>query len=501
MPLSSFIEILVCLVWGSFFLGGLSFIFCKGLFALVDIPFVNCMGLIVNKDQLLAGSENTNPIIRARKIILDSLEIGLDAVDPRKIILNKLSLDDSILKINDYSFDLTQYKKVFVVGGGKAAGSMAEALEQILGDHITAGSINVPYGSVCNTKIVKVNEASHPLPDQSSVDGTRKILAFAEEAEVDDLVIFLISGGGSSLMSYPIEGLTIEDKRQLTNELLRSGATINEVNAVRKHLSRFKGGLFAKAAYPASIVNLMLSDVVGDPLDVIASGPTVADSTTFRDAHYVLEKYDLWSKVPRSVQKVILDGEKNLIEDTPKSSDKIFEKVNNIILGNNRTSCLAVCQYLRSLGLKTLLLTSTVEGEAKYVGAFLSSMANEVVISGNPLERPVAIVLGGETTVRVTGKGVGGRNQELALSAATKIKNNSSIVIASMATDGIDGPTDAAGAIVDSTTCLLAKELGLEAKDYLLDNDSYHFFSRLGALIFTGQTGTNVNDLSIALIL
>jgi glycerate 2-kinase len=457
---------------------------------------------IKNKHQLIEKGETTL-IRKARALAIQSLEYAINSVDPKKIVNYKLSLKDSILQIEGHSFDLTKYKNVYVVGGGKAVGPMAEALEKILGNRITAGIVNVPYGSAHKTRIIKLHEASHPLPDETGVDGTRQMLEIAEKAEMYDLIICLISGGGSSLMSYPREGISIKDKRELTVALLRSGAAISEVNAVRKHISSFKGGWFAKKAYPATILNLILSDVVGDSLNVIASGPTVPDSTTFVDAQRVLEKYGLWANSPSSVRKVLCDGEKGGIEETPKAEDKAFEKVYNVIVGNNRTASFAACQYIRSQGLNTVLLTSMLEGEAKCIGTVLSSIANEILISDNPMSKPVAIVAGGETTVKVVGNGLGGRNQELALSAALKLKNNgdSAIVVASVGTDGVDGPTDAAGAIVDGNTCVRAAKLGLKPERFLAENDSYTFFSKLEDLIFTGQTGTNVNDISLILIL
>jgi glycerate-2-kinase len=311
-----------------------------------------------------------------------------------------------------------------------------------------------------------------------------------------------MSGGGSSLMAYPRGSITIRDKEEITSTLLRSGAVIGEVNAVRKHLSGVKGGWLAKKAYPATILNLILSDVIGDSLDTIASGPTVADSTTFSNARHILEKYSLWTNAPDSIKKVIADGEAGVIGETPKPGDSIFERVTNVIVGNNRTACLAACQHLQKEGIKTLLLTAMLEGEAKCVGANIAAVANEVLISGNPVPKPVALVTGGETTVKVTGDGVGGRNQELALAAALKLRRNEGVVvIASVGTDGVDGPTDAAGAIVDNNAYAEAASLGLKPEQYLAQNDSYTYFSKTGSLIFTGQTGTNINDIVLIIII
>jgi glycerate-2-kinase len=327
------------------------------------------------------------------------------------------------------------------------------------------------------------------------------MLEIAEQANEDDLIICLISGGGSSLMPLPRGAVSVADKREITNALLKCGATINEINTVRKHISDFKGGWLAKKAYPATVLNLILSDVVGDPLDFIASGPTVPDSTTFSDAINVLKKYSLWDTTPVAIRKVLSDGEKGLIPETPKAGDKIFKKVFNVVVGNNRFASLAACEHLKSEGLNTLLLTATLEGEARHVGVMLASIAHEVLASGNPIPKPSGIVAGGETTVTVSGKGLGGRNQEIALAAAQKLNRMNGVVVASISTDGVDGPTDAAGAISDGKTIARASELRLTPEKYLLENDSYHFFSKLGDLIFTGPTGTNVNDISVIVVL
>jgi glycerate-2-kinase len=327
------------------------------------------------------------------------------------------------------------------------------------------------------------------------------MMEIAEQTEKDDLIICLISGGGSSLMPLPRGEVSIADKKEITDALLKSGATINEINTVRKHISDFKGGWLAKKAYPATILNLILSDVVGDPLDFIASGPTVPDSTTFSDAIKVLKKHDLWNETTASIRKVLLEGEKGLIPETPKADDEVFRKVVNVVVGNNRSASLAACECLKSDGLNTLLVSATLEGEARHVGVVLASIANEVSVSGNPVSRPAGIVAGGETTVTVTGKGLGGRNQEIVLAALQKLKKIDGTVVASLSTDGIDGPTDAAGAIADGKTLVRAMKTGLAAEEYLANNDSYHFFSKFDDLIFTGPTGTNVNDISIIVVL
>ena len=456
--------------------------------------------MIKNKEQLVKNGE-TQLDRKARALALKSLEFALDAVDPKRIIKSKLSLKSSTLKVNSHSFSLKKFRDIYVIGGGKASGSMAEALEELLGNHIKSGLVNVPRGIKNKTKIIKLHQASHPIPDETGVEGTRQMMEIAEQTEKDDLIICLISGGGSSLMPLPRGEVSIADKKEITDALLKSGATINEINTVRKHISDFKGGWLAKKAYPATILNLILSDVVGDPLDFIASGPTVPDSTTFSDAIKVLKKHDLWNETPASIRKVLLEGEKGLIPETPKADDEAFRKVVNVVVGNNRSASLAACECLKSDGLNTLLLSATLEGEARHVGVVLASIANEVSVSGNPASRPAGIVAGGETTVTVTGKGLGGRNQEIVLAALQKLKKIDGTVVASLSTDGIDGPTDAAGAIADGKTLVRAMKTGLAPEEYLANNDSYHFFSKFDDLIFTGPTGTNVNDISIIVVL
>ncbi len=440
---------------------------------------------------------------RARGLALNALEAALEAADPRAIIKSKVQLKENLLQIGEKAFNLGKFRNIYVVGGGKASGAMAEALEEVLGGHITDGTVNILHGTShqFETQRIRLHEAGHPVPDEAGVEGTQRILDVADRADEKDLLICLISGGGSSLMPCPRGEITLLDKKRITEALLKSGATINEFNAVRKHISDFKGGWLAKRAYPATVVSLLLSDVVGDPLDVIASGPTVPDTTTFRDAIWVLKKYGLWDQAPKSVIKTLLDGERRIIPETPKADDAAFKKVHNIVVGNVRSAGLAALNQLRNNGLHTLLLTSFMEGEARHVGAMFASITREIGVSGNPVSKPAGIVIGGETTVTVTGKGKGGRNQEIALSAALKIGGLEGVVVASINTDGLDGPTDAAGALADGKTILRAQKLNLNAEDFLMNNDSYVFFSKLGDLIFTGPTGTNVNDISVIVVM
>jgi glycerate 2-kinase len=463
-----------------------------------DIFTVNLMIQIRNRAQLIENGE-TPRIRKSRALTLQCFERAVDAAEPNQLIKDKVKVENNQLQVEGFRFDLRKFKHVYVVGGGKAGGKMAQAMEEILGKHVTGGVVNVPYGTKQRTRVIELNEASHPVPDEAGVKGAFRIMALAEQAEEDDLVICLISGGGSSLMSLPREGISLKDKQSLTDMLLKSGAVIIEVNAIRKHLSAFKGGWLAKKAYPATVLNLVLSDVMGDPLDSIASGPTIPDTSTFSDARKVLEKYELWLKAPVSIRTILSEGARGLLQETPKAGDVVFEKVHTVVIGNNRTACLAAVDCLRSEGLSTLLLADRLKGEAREVGKALAKFSSRGFFCNVSTSIPLGVVAGGETTVNVTGKGLGGRNQELALSAALNLKESEECVIASFSTDGVDGPTDAAGAIVDGYTLKRAKQLGLDPEKYLENNDSYNFFLKLGDLIHTEATGTNVNDIAVIL--
>jgi hydroxypyruvate reductase len=438
---------------------------------------------------------------KARKALaLDLLQAALAAVDPAAAIRRFVAREGDLLRVGDRLYDLRQYERIFVVGGGKAGAPMAQAIEEILGDRITAGLVNVKYGYTAPTRLIELNQAGHPIPDEKGVAGTQRMVELLKQAGERDLVICLISGGGSALMVLPVPGVSLADKRRLTDALLRSGATINEINAVRKHLSQVKGGNLARLAYPAEIITLILSDVLGNPLDVIASGPTVPDTSTFADAWKVLEKYDLVEVIPPAIADYLRAGLAGQVPETPKPGDPIFQKTYNLIIGSNEIAVKAAQERARGYGLNTLLLSTFVEGEAREVAIVLAAIAREVVHSNNPIARPACILASGETTVTVRGRGLGGRSQELALAAALKIQGLEDVLILSAATDGTDGPTDAAGAIVDGSTVARALARGLDPQRFLADNDSYHFFAQLGDLVITGPTNTNVNDLMIILV-
>ncbi len=435
-----------------------------------------------------------------RERALAVLSTALEAVDPVKAIERQVSLSDETLRIGQRTYDLSHYRNIYVIGGGKASGSMAQAVEEILGQRVTAGLVNVKYGYGAETEIVRLNEAGHPIPDAAGMAGTKQMVELARQATDEDLVICLISGGGSALMTLPAEGITLTDVKSLTDALLRCGATINETNAVRKHLSQTKGGNLARLAYPAEIVSLILSDVVGSPLDVIASGPTVADTTTFADAYGVIEKYGLLEELPSPIVERLRRGKEGLIAETPKQGAESFARTYNLIIASNEVAAEAAMAKAEGLGFHTLLLSTFVEGEAREVARVFAAVAKEIINSGRPVSRPACVVAGGETTVTVRGHGLGGRNQEMALSAALEIAGLEDVMIIPLATDGTDGPTDAAGAIADGSTLRRAQQAGLSAPQYLADNDSYHFFQQLGDLLITGPTNTNVNDLTFTFV-
>jgi len=456
------------------------------------------MKKIINKDELIANGL-TLETQEARRLVLDGLEKALIFADPLYFLSTHVSRADNILQIDKWSFDLNRFKKIFLVGAGKACESMAAFIESILKDKLIEGWVNIPKGAKkgFSFKNIKIHESSHPIPDESSLIGALKVIEIAEKAEDEDLIICVLSGGGSALMAAPRNEISLQDKQDVTKKLMLAGADIKELNCVRKHLSAIKGGWLAKKAYPATVISLILSDVVGDELRVIASGPTFPDNSTFKDAVEILMKYNIWDNISQSVKNFLLAGEKGVIEETPKSEDECFKKTYNFIIGSNREVCLKLLNFYKEKGLNTIFLTSQLTGEAKDAGKFYASILREINASNNPIKKPCAVILGGETTVTVKGKGMGGRNQESMAYACIEIDGINGAAIASIGTDGIDGVTDAAGAIIDGFTLQRSKQLNLNLKKILQENDSYNFFKGLNDLIFTGFTGTNVNDIVI----
>jgi hydroxypyruvate reductase len=377
---------------------------------------------------------------------------------------------------------------------------MAKALEDLLPDEITDGVIVVKDEHGLQLRKIKVCEASHPVPDARGVKGTQEILSLVEKAGKRDLVICLISGGGSALLIAPVQDISLEDKQNATKRLLACGATIHEFNTVRKHLSRAKGGRLAQMASPATVTSLILSDVVGDDLDVIASGPTVPDSSTFHDAVRILKGYGIWDQLTPSVRNHLEKGIAGQIEDTPKPDHAAFQRCSQVLVGTNLQALKAAGREAQRLGYRPLILSSKVEGEAREVAKFYAAIAKEVLESALPMEPPVCVLAGGETTVTLQGDGRGGRNQEFALASALAIGELDNIIVLSGGTDGTDGPTDAAGAIADGTSVARALKKSLDPKDYLQRNDSYSFFQKLDDLVITGPTRTNVMDLYMLLV-
>lgn len=432
---------------------------------------------------------------RVRKDVLRALNEALLAASPNRILRKKVKITGDKLVIENTTLSLNNYERIIVIGGGKAAASMALELEDLLGDKITSGLVNIPDYLKIPTKRGKIefHRATHPIPSEKGVRGVKAMLKLVGKPSKRDLIICLITGGGSALLPMPIKGLELSDQEITTNLLLKSGAPIQEINCVRKHLSAVKGGRLAEKLYPARILGLIISDVVGDSFDQIASGPTVADPTTFRQAKEIVENYNLWKKLPSRVKNLIVLGLANKSKDTPKPGSKIFLSVSNFLIGTNNQSCHAAVNSLLKSGYKASILSTHVQGEAREIGKLYSAILRDMNGSS-----PCAFVAGGETTVTITGKaGRGGRNQELVLSTSIGIDGLKGAVIASMGTDGVDGPTDAAGAIADYDTLRRAKEKSLEAITYLRDHSSYAFFRRLDDLIVTGPTGTNVNDICI----
>jgi hydroxypyruvate reductase len=424
------------------------------------------------------------------------LAAALAAVDPGEAVRRFVAVSDGAIVISGMKYAVPEIRRVLVVGAGKASAPMAAAVEDVLEGVVPiSGSVTVRYGHSAPTRSIKIREASHPVPDPAGVEGTREIVELLEGAGKDDLVICVISGGGSALLTLPADGISLEDLRRTTDALLRCGATINEINVVRKHLDSVKGGGLARIAAPARVVSLLLSDVVGNPLDAIASGPTVPDTSTWADAADVLDRYALWEQVPASVAARLREGMAGRLPDTPKPGDPLFERSQTVIVGSNLLACEAAAERAREDGFATLVLTTFVEGEAREAARVLAGILREVDASGHPLSRPCCVIAGGETTVTIRGSGQGGRNQELALAAAFPLRGVADVLLASIGTDGNDGPTDAAGAWVSGDTLDRAAALGLDAARALAHNDSYTFFDQLGDLIRTGPTNTNVNDL------
>ncbi len=427
-------------------------------------------------------------------------DAALQAVDPSVATRRHVVRCGNSLNINGIACDLDRFNDIYVVGAGKAGAMMAGAMESILGGRLTGGIVNVKYGHTTPLQCVELIEAGHPIPDAAGVEGTEKIVKLLERLGADDLVFCLLSGGGSALMPLPAEGVTLEEKQAVTGRLLQCGATINEINTVRKHISRVKGGQLANLASPATLVSLVLSDVIGDPLDIIASGPTVPDESNYADCRTILERYGLENELPASVIRHLYAGVKGTEPETPGAGDPVFERTQNVMIANNRQALDSARIEAEKRGYNPLVLSSSIDGETREIARVYAAIAREIVQHGDPVRRPACVISGGETTVKLKGDGKGGRNQEFVLAAVTGIEGLDRTVVFSAGTDGTDGPTDAAGAVADGHTLARAAEKGLNADTFLNKNDAYHFFQPLGDLVITGPTHTNVMDLRLLLV-
>ena len=462
-----------------------------------------------------------------RQLIDKVIQATLSAVDPREAVFRCVQRIGHVLTVADRAVDLRAADRVFLVSIGKAAVPMADALIDVLDEDLTAGVLVTKYAHAAGFRPaakIQIVEAGHPVPDENSIAGGRAIEDMLRDATERDVLLCAISGGGSALATLPVDGVSLADLQATTDALLRCGASVHELSAVRKRLDRIKGGGLARMSRGANTVTLLLSDVIGDDLSVIASGPTAPDPTTFEDAWRVVERFDLSAKLPGAVRAHLESGLRGDVPDAPKPGEASFDRVLNLIVASNRVAAEAAEQVVRSLGFNTLLLSTFVQGEAREVGKIAAALAREIAARDRPVARPACVIWGGETTVTVRGGGVGGRNQELALAAAFGIDGLGETWIAALASDGGDGPTDAAGALVTGATLARARAARIDAEKYLAENDSYNFFKTLSAsasvpsaplrgssrdashdashgasyghdLIITGPTGTNVNDI------
>lgn len=421
---------------------------------------------------------------------------ALDAVDPFEAVHRFLQLRNKTLFIGHKEVGLSEDSRVFVVGAGKAGVAMARAVEDILGEYIKDGIVSVPNLPTEPLSRIRLEQGGHPLPSEGSIEAGRQMKALLDGCSEKDLVLVLISGGGSALLELPIEGLQLSDLQEVNDLLIKSGAPIQDVNVVRRQLSLIKGGGLGRLAAPAQTLALILSDVVGDRLEAIASGPTTSSMTSVRDTWDVLERYNLTTRIPDNVRTVL----KNFPGEEKDQTVDNISNVDNSIIGSNEIAAQASVAQAEKMGFRTMLLTTKVQGEARKVGRIIAKLMKAVEIPLKEPTLPICFVLGGETTVTVRGEGIGGRNQELALAAALELEGIPNVAMMTLATDGIDGPTTAAGAIVTGNTIPRARSLNLDGNSFLLKNDSHSFFDALGDAVTLGSTGTNVNDLIFCLV-
>lgn len=441
-----------------------------------------------------------NRITGLRGVAEAAFNDALLAADPEEAVHRHFRMREGMLRVGDVDYFLGQFNRAFLIGAGKASVRMATAVERILGSKLSGGLVICPHGSAGRLKDVLVREGGHPLPDEDGVRATEEMLELVEPLGERDLVVCVLSGGGSALMAAPVEGVDVGDLQRMTKLMLGSGMTIHEINTVRKHLSRVKGGRLAEKIHPATCITLVLSDVIGDNVEVIASGPTAPDPTTFADAIAALERRGLWIQTPASVRDALTAGEEGKLPETPKPGDEIFKRVNHQVVGSNRLSLIACEQKAHRMGMNTMVLSSSVKGESREIAHFYAALAREIRERHSPIKPPCCLIAGGETTVTLRGSGAGGRCQELALALALELADVPGTVFLAAGTDGVDGASDAAGAYADSGTLERARSKNLDPAAALAGNDSYNFFKAMGDLVTTGPTGTNVMDIHLLLI-
>ncbi|MEW6077391.1 MAG: glycerate kinase [Thermodesulfobacteriota bacterium] len=427
-------------------------------------------------------------------------QAAVAAVDPEECVSAACGRAGDRLTIGDHIYRLNAFDRIYVVGAGKASAPMGAAMERLLHDDLTRGVIVVKYGHTRPLSKIKQIEAGHPLPDENGEKGAGEIFRLVRQATERDLIIGLFSGGGSALLPLPAPGISLADKQETMRLLLACGASIHEINTLRKHVSAIKGGRLAKAAFPATMVSLLISDVVGNDPAVIASGPTAPDPGTYRDCQWMIERYGIANRLPESVRRHIDSGAAGRLAETPKPGDAVLARARNLICADNMKAILAARDRARQLGYEPVILSTLIEGETLEIARMHAAIAREVRLSGNPVRPPACILSGGETTVTLRGSGRGGRNQEFCLAVAGDIAETDGIVMLSGGTDGTDGPTDAAGAVIHRDLLRRATALGLDPRAYLDNNDAYAFFRQTGGLLITGPTGTNVMDIRIMLI-
>ncbi len=440
------------------------------------------------------------PASPARSILRRVIGAGLRAADPAYALLNRVHRTGHRLQVGRRSYDLRSFDRVVAVGAGKASARMAQALERVLGPYLDGGLVVVKTGHGLPTKRITVTEAGHPVPDRAGLEAAEQLRARAAELGPRDLLIVLLSGGASSLTPAPVDGVSLADKQKLTELLLRSGAAIQEINVVRKHLSTIKGGRLAEATH-ARIVTLILSDVIGDELTAIGSGPTTPDPSTYREAIAIMKRRRIWTKVPASIRRHLQRGERGDVSETPKPGAARFRRVQHEIIGNNETALVAAVEAAQRAGLRTVLFSTPLVGEASTAGKTFASLAERLSEGKGMVQRPYCLVAGGEPTVTVTGRGKGGRAQEFAAAAACEIAGLHKVWVAAIGTDGTDGPTDVAGAVVSGSTLDQAKRKGVNLRRALAQHNTYPALHALKSHIVTGPTGTNVNDLYLLLAL